>query len=372
MQRWGLIFVLVLISRAAWGDEPYYPVTPQSSPASDGPGFGLPNPGPSQPPSPYDSAWPPHTARESYTGPVSPPPTPGMVPPPPGLTPSPPGVTPLPRTMTAPPPGGKALSPQPYDGPATAAQSADRVGSATISYEWPRGERPIESTWYYRLESFHWNERVDGTDFVNEYGPISTLGYQRRNGAERVRVELFGGTVAYDGAAQMDDGSLDPYHQSNGTNYLGCRGEYDLLFDPWSSSCVRFFVGLGTRFWIRDLRDAMTPDGVEVMGYQETWWTLYPYVGIETKEPTEPGLHFFCSARIGATPLTYQHASYFETTVYPRCGLTGNLEVGARYSGFLLSAYMEAMTWAQSAMVRDSFQPDSNTFTFGGRLAYSF
>ena len=64
-------------------------------------------------------------------------------------------------------------------------------------------DRIIESTWYFRQESFHWNERSGGADFVNEYGPISTLGYQHRNGIERYRIELFGGTVAYDGAAKI-------------------------------------------------------------------------------------------------------------------------------------------------------------------------
>ena len=85
-------------------------------------------------------------------------------------------------------------------------------------------ERPIESSWYFRQETFYWNERSDGEDFVNERGPLSTLGYVHRSGFERFRAELFGGTMAYDGGAQFIDGSYEPYHQSVGTNYLGMRG----------------------------------------------------------------------------------------------------------------------------------------------------
>ena len=172
-----------------------------------------------------------------------------------------------------------------------------------------------QSTWYFRQEAFYWNERSDGRDFVNEYGPLSTVGYLHRNGFERFRMELFGGTMAYDGGAQYDDGSgnevYEPYHQSNGTNYLGVRGEYDLLIEPACWSRVRAVVGVGTRFWIRDLHDAVTPSGDEVYGYQEDWWTFYPYIGLETKESDEPGWQFFASARFGLTPLTYQYATGF-------------------------------------------------------------
>ncbi len=42
------------------------------------------------------------------------------------------------------------------------------------------GNRLIESTWYTRVDYFHWNESSDGMDFVNEYGTLITLGYMRR------------------------------------------------------------------------------------------------------------------------------------------------------------------------------------------------
>ena len=41
----------------------------------------------------------------------------------------------------------------------------------------PAHERFIESTWYTRIDYFHWNERFAGADFVNEDGPFWTLGY---------------------------------------------------------------------------------------------------------------------------------------------------------------------------------------------------
>src|SRR5262245_56773807 len=55
--------------------------------------------------------------------------------------------------------------------------------------------RPCASTWYTRQEYFHWNERFQSVDLVNETGLLMTLGYQRRSGVERFRGELFGGTM---------------------------------------------------------------------------------------------------------------------------------------------------------------------------------
>ncbi len=38
-------------------------------------------------------------------------------------------------------------------------------------------ERFRESSWYTRIDYFHWNERLDDADFVNEYGTPVT--YER-------------------------------------------------------------------------------------------------------------------------------------------------------------------------------------------------
>ena len=156
-------------------------------------------------------------------------------------------------------------------------------------------ERPrMDSMWYFRQEAFSWNEHP-GTPYkdVNEYGPLSTLGYQHRHNVERYRLELFGGTMAYDGTAQYDDNTEEPYHKSDGTNYLGCRTEYDLLIEPTWWTSYRFLLGVGTRFWFRNIHDAVTPSGNDVTGYQETWWTFYPYIGLESKESSEPGPKLF-------------------------------------------------------------------------------
>jgi hypothetical protein len=227
-----------------------------------------------------------------------------------------------------------------------------------------------ESTWYTRIDYYHWNERLDGADFVNEDGALATLGYEHRTGVERYRGELFGSTVNYAGSAQFPDGSSDPLHST--TKYLGLRAEYDLLIEPEGLLQVSFFAGLGTRFWIRDMKDDVSDNGFLVQGYQETWWTIYPYLGIERRRTHTDDIEFYYSARIGCTPITYQRVVDFDTTLYPKCGLTGQLEAGLRGRRFLLSACFEGMGWSQSEVVRDSLQPASSFLTVGIKAGYCF
>ena len=232
-------------------------------------------------------------------------------------------------------------------------------------------EKISESTLYFREDAYFWHEQI-GPNSVNESGPLSTLGYMHRSGIERWRGELFGGSMNYDGFAQYDDNSTEAYSQSNGTNYLGLRGEYELLIEPSCCDFLRFYIGFGTRFWVRDLKDSWTPTDHYVEGYQECWWTFYPYVGFETRESCEPGPHFYTSARVGVTPLTYESIAYYGLAMYPRCGVTAQAELGIRFQKFLMAATVETMTWNESPVVDGSFQPNSSLLTVGGKIAYTF
>lgn len=228
----------------------------------------------------------------------------------------------------------------------------------------------VESTWYTREEYFHWREKFGGEDFVNEYGLLLTLGYQRRVGPERYRAELFGGTMHYDGGAQFDDGTSEPLESKTG--YLGLRGEYDFLIEPDWLPKTSLLIGLGTRFWFRDLRDGVTESGVPVVGYQEMWWTIYPYLGLETRRVVAQGPELFVSSRIGCTAMTYEHATFFDAVLYPKTGLTGQLEAGFRGQHFFCSAISEVFAWRQSAIARGALQPESTLFTVGLRAGVNF
>jgi hypothetical protein len=229
----------------------------------------------------------------------------------------------------------------------------------------------IESTWYTRIDYFHWNERIDHQSLVNENGPLVTLGYLRRVGNERFRAEFFDSSVRYKSFIQNQDGSIDPLLST--TNYIGLRGEYDLLYDPEWWPAATLFAGVGTRFWLRDLPDSVTVSGKPVSGYLETWWTTYPYLGIQRRrEIGSSDIEFFASGRVGATAVTFQHVSWDDVVLYPKIGITGQLETGVRGPRFFVSAFSELLTWGQSAVVRGYLQPASSLVTVGLRTGFTF
>jgi hypothetical protein len=234
----------------------------------------------------------------------------------------------------------------------------------------PAPLRFTESAWYTKVDYFHWNERYQGSDLVNEDGAFYTLGYEHRYGHERVRVELFGGDVHYDGGVEYPDGSTEPL--SSHTNYIGSKVEYDFLFEPDITPDLAFVAGIGSRFWFRDLPDDVTASGNYVTGYQETWWTIYPYIGLEKRRDLLAAFEFFASIRLGVTAFTYQDVSFDDTRLYPRPGATTNLEVGIRSPHFLLSLELEELSWAKSAVNRDVLQPASDLFTIGLKSGITF
>jgi hypothetical protein len=249
-------------------------------------------------------------------------------------------------------------------------QSQSVFSSPTQQIPFSADNRYLESAWYTRVDYFHWNEQIDGADFVNEYGTLITLGYCRTIGFERFRGEVFGGTMHYLGGVQFDDGTTEPFFSI--TDYIGLRAEYDLLFEPTWWSETTLFLGVGTRFWFRDLPGGTTASGDTVLSYQESWWTFYPYIGLEKRRSLENKFEFFSSVKIGIIPFTYEHVSLDDVSLHPGTGFMSQAEFGFRGRNAFLSAYFEVMTWSQSGIVQDWLQPKSTMETIGMRAGFSF
>jgi hypothetical protein len=266
------------------------------------------------------------------------------------------------------PPGA---GPQPYSAP----NQQQYTGPTIIREQIPAPveQHFIESTWYTRVDYFHWNERAFGADVVNENGPLVTLGYQRRFDCERFRAELFGESVNYSGGVQDDNGNVEPLDSI--TNYVGVRAEYDLVLQPETLENVSFFVGIGTRIWNRDLPAAVTPSGMLVAPTQEDWFTFYPYIGIERRRDKHCGLEWFWMARIGCTALTLERSTDNNDAIYPKAGVTAQLEGGVRGKHLFASAFSEVMRWRQSSFASEFpfwYQPTSTMVTVGLRTGCNF
>ncbi len=306
--------------------------------------------------------------------------------PPAPLIPAAPGTTP---TLTGPTlygPASSAIVPPTARGTLLTAQAPPSTTISTTTTEvWqpappaavmtpapvlPMMPRLVESTWYTRVEYMHWSESFQGANFVTENGPLFTVGYQRRIGSERFRGEIFGSQVHYSSQVTFDDGTTAPL--SSQTDYLGARLEYDYTFDPDWPPPIVFFGGVGTRFWIRNLPDMTTDAGDFVQGYQETWWTIYPYIGVESRRDESKDVEFYGRGRIGLVAITYEHLTLHETTLFPGPGVTSQLELGFRGEYLFLAGYAEVFTWQQSSQARGLVQPSSVLFTVGLKTGLSF
>ena len=216
-------------------------------------------------------------------------------------------------------------------------------------------QRPLEASWYTRFDYFVFKEQSYGNDLFDEHGTLYTLGYVRSRGATRLRVEVFTGTMNYTPGYTWSGISFESI-----TRYLGARGEFELIWDVQRDGCsaVSAFVGIGSRFWIRDLKDGTLPSNNFWMGDQENWWTLYPYVGLEKKWDLWGCEQIFLSGRVGPTAWTYEYASTGGApSLSPSTGVTGQVELGLRHEQFYMTAYFEAMTWGQSPVVRATACP---------------
>jgi hypothetical protein len=242
--------------------------------------------------------------------------------------------------------------------------------SVVMGPEFSLARRLVESTWYTRFDWYHWNETLNGASFVTENGPLFTLGYQRRIGSERFRAEIFGSQVHYSSQLVFNDGTTEPLSSQN--DILGVRAEYDYLFQPDWPPPINFFVGIGTRAWIRNLPDFVTDQNTYVYGYQETWWTTYPYLGIETRHDESRDVAFYGRGRVGLVAITYEHLTLHDATLFPGPGVTAQAELGVRGERLFVAGFLELFTWRESGESRGLIQPSSTLLTVGLKSGLSF
>ena len=75
--------------------------------------------------------------------------------------------------------------------------------------------------------------------------------------------------------------------------------------------------------------------------------------------------------------MTYQYATWGGVALYPKTGLTGQLECGLRGRSVFVSVFTEVFSWGRSDVVEnflheDFLQPDSRQFTIGLKTGFCF
>ncbi|HMO49671.1 MAG TPA: hypothetical protein PKE26_02780 [Kiritimatiellia bacterium] len=229
------------------------------------------------------------------------------------------------------------------------------------------------------VQDFTWREDVGQPLRLKESGWLYGIGVNGRlRQPERwqlhYRAQFYGGEVDYDGFLQYLDGRVEPYQAE--TRYLGAVGDLDasFLLNEGDAIPVRPFIGIGTRYWLREL------DKREGFGYDEYWLTIYGRLGLNIEVPESSARTWFLSMALVVPVYNYEWAVDVpllpddNIELKPKRKLGQHLEAGVRGQRFQAALFYEALNFGQSDLDRSGmfFQPASEKRLAGLRVGMAF
>jgi hypothetical protein len=238
----------------------------------------------------------------------------------------------------------------------------------------------LELSNYFSAQYFTWEEFNAGKRLLKESGPLFAEGFLFGATASsvslRVRGEVFGGVVNYDGQTQAPASVVVQTH----VNYFGGRVEPDLGFRIEDGNLrLEPFAGLGYRLWLRNLQDSTSATGQAVSGYTETWQTGYSRLGVRGRYHVPSGLAVYAEGGLKYpfyTGNSVDFANSGKTTFHPGARSSGFAEAGISWRRLKVGLSYEGFRFSQSPLVTNSsgtfFQPESKSDIFGLNIGWIF
>jgi hypothetical protein len=248
---------------------------------------------------------------------------------------------------------------------------------------------------YPTIQYFTWEEFFGGNRLLKESGLLYGVGgtvqenfFRQDNGfmPVKAKLELFGGLIDYNGQTQKSTNqALSQINVSTDVAHIGVKGEVDTGWRfSFPGGNVGPFVGLGYRWWLRDILNSTATDrngqSVDVGGYTEEWQTLYARFGGHLDYLISTNSSLYCEGG-GRYPLFTQNSADFPGTgmvdLRPAARWSAFAEIGAEIGRFRPALYYEGMRFGQSDPVRIGsnmtlLQPESHSDIFGMSLSYRF
>lgn len=236
---------------------------------------------------------------------------------------------------------------------------------------------------YGKIEHFRWKEYVDSSKLLEESGPVYSVGgladFPLAEAVSvKLRGELFGGSVDYDGETQPPES----YPVTTDTDYLGAKLEADLGWDIIITKKLTLtpFAGLGARLWERDIQSAPFLDESDqtvklARGYAEKWRNYYTRAGISGNRSFAGQWTGFFKA--GVKIPVYTENVVESVVLEPGNRLSGFAQLGAESGMFKINVFYEGLRFSESDRVRVSnilyvYQPESEADIFGISAGFSF
>ncbi len=247
---------------------------------------------------------------------------------------------------------------------------------------------------YPFVQHFNWEEfDSQGGRILEESGPLFGVGtllrVDLRDGLLMLQAkgELFGGNVDYEGQTQFDpdDAAVSEIPVNTDVDYFGTRIEGDLgVRLGEGKGNVEPFIGLGYRYWVRDLNDSVAidrnGDPVGVGGYTEEWQSLYTRWGLRAAYAVDEDFRLFAEAG-GKYPIynenTVDYFSDDDVTIKPGKTFSPFGEIGFRLDRFRATVFYEGFKFKRSPLVHAGggdflLQPESKSEIIGISLGYCF
>lgn len=239
-----------------------------------------------------------------------------------------------------------------------------------------------ELTPYFSSRYFTWQEEEGGRRILKERGPLFAAGVVAESAVSssrlslRGRAELFGGQVWYKGETQAPDS--EPVRTQVG--YIGVREELDVAFrSDFERGRFEPFLGLGHRWWLRDLQNSTSEAGTPVTGYTENWQTLYGRAGARGRFNFRSDLALFLEGGAKYPFYTGNSVDFSNsgvTTFYPRPRLSAFGEAGAAFRNARVSMTYEGFRFGRSPVRKvqgtSYLQPESSSDLIGLSVGWNF
>ncbi|HBA89428.1 MAG TPA: hypothetical protein DCZ75_16020 [Geobacter sp.] len=234
---------------------------------------------------------------------------------------------------------------------------------------------------YFSARYFTWQEHDGGRRILKERGPLFSTGVllgivTKSSITLSGKGELFGGEVDYDGETQAPHSV--PVRTQVG--YFGTTAQLDLGYRAETATLRgEPFVGIGHRWWLRDLQDTTSASGEPVSGYTESWQTLYGRFGARGRLILPRGVEVVAEG--GAkypfyTGNSVDFSSSGVTTFRPRPHWSAFAETGVTYRKARITLSYEGFRFNQSherlVQGKNYFQPKSSSDIFGLNLGWTF
>jgi hypothetical protein len=251
---------------------------------------------------------------------------------------------------------------------------------------------------YPSFQFFTWEEFQDsGARILKEDGLLVGAGgtvrldlYDKKL-MLKVKGELFGGDVDYNGQTQVNSNlALSERPVKTDVIYFGAKTEADVGWRfPAGQLAIEPFAGLGYRWWLRSIESSTSLDAnglpFAVGGYTEFWQSFYGRLGARLNCRVSGDFSIFAEGG-GKYPFyNGNEADYPGTgmvTIEPGREWSGFAEIGATYKRFRPSIYYEGFRFSRSATVSafstienrviGLFQPRSTSEIFGVTLSWIF